>query len=122
MRSIRSITILATLAATLLMPAVASATTVDECQAAITSLAAQTEAATFIGKNAAKEVAGLVRTLAGASETLAAGKLDNTVTKLTDYRLHAEKLGQDGKLDATDAAALLQSTDAAIACVQSIGA
>ena len=72
-------------------------------------------------QQAAKEEAGLLRTLDGASETLSAGKLADTIKKLTDFQSHAVTLGQDGKLDPVDAARLEQLADAAIACVAAIG-
>jgi hypothetical protein len=45
----------------------AQAQTVEECQAQIAALRRQTEEATFIGQNAAKDEAGLIGKLDGAS-------------------------------------------------------
>ena len=103
------------------LPTAVNAATVDECQAAIADIGTAASNATFVGKNAAKEETGLLRTLAGASETLAVGKISDTVKKLSDFRLHAVTLGEDGKLDPADAAVLAQLVDEAILCVNSIG-
>lgn len=117
----RALILVALLCAVAVPPAV-SAATASECQTAIDELRTATADATFIGKNAEKEEAGLLRKLDGASEALAAGKFDDAVKKLTDYRFHAVTIAEAGKLDPGDAAVLTQLADDAIACVGSIGA
>ena len=121
-RLLRHALVLSALLFALAVPPAASAATAQECQTQIESLAAATDSATFIGKNAAKEETGLLRTLAGAAETLAAGKLSDTVKKLSDFRSHAVTIGEAGKLDPADAEVLAQAADEAILCVSSIGA
>ena len=121
-RLLRHALVLSALLFALAVPPAVSAATAEECQTQIQGLATATDSATFIGKNAAKEEAGLLGKLDGASQALAAGKLADTVKKLTDFRSHAVTIGEAGKLDSTDAATLVGLTDDAIACVTSIGA
>ena len=121
-RSARALLVILTLLAAAVAPTAVRAATAADCQQQIDALSAATDASTFIGKNAAKEETGLLRTLGAASETLAAGKLDDTVKKLSDFQSHTATIGQAGKLAATDAADLVQGADDAIACVTSIGA
>ena len=120
-RLLRHALVLSALLVAFAAPSAANAATAEACQTQIDALATATDSATFIGKNAEKEEAGLLRTLAGASETLAAGKLADTVKKLSDFRIKAVAHGEDGKLNPADAEALVQLTDDAIACVTSIG-
>lgn len=93
-------TVLGALAGASLMLAagVASATTVGECQALITALRGDTEAATFVGKNAAKDEAGLIAKLDGASAKLPQGKFCDAKTKVTQYRDKVSALCGQGKL------------------------
>lgn len=121
-RSIRLALALATVLVTFAVPSLASAATVEECQAAITTLSVQTQDAEFFGRQAAKEEAGLVAKLAGASQALAAGKNADAVKKLTDFALHAGTIANAGKLDPTDGAALVEGANEAIACINAIGA
>jgi Tfp pilus assembly protein PilF len=117
-------TIAAVILATMLMvpAAVASASRVADCEAQIAALQDQTTSANFLGRQAAKDEAGLVAKLSEADAKLDQGKLADAQLKLEDYRSRVETLAASGKLDATDAAALMEGADAAIACVQTIGA
>ena len=120
--SIRSILAVGALAAALLAPSAVSAATVTECEQQLASLRTQVDASTFSGRNAAKEEAGLLGKLQAASDALAAGKYTNSVTKLGDFIEHTSTIAAAGKLDATQAAALVAGANDAIVCVSSIGA
>lgn len=122
MRGTRTIAA-AILATVLLVPAaVASASTVADCQTQIATLQEQTASADFLGRQAAKDEAGLVAKLSEATDKLDKGKLADAQAKLENYRSRVEVLAASGKLDASDAVALMEGADAAIACVQAIGA
>ena len=121
-RPFRSVLVLAALVVAVAAPAAVSASSVDECQAAIGQLREATATATYVGKQAAKEQAGLLGKLDGASRVLAVGKYADTVKKLTDFQSHVVTIGQTGKLDVSDAAVLTELADEAIACVDAIGA
>lgn len=64
----------------------ASATTIDECQALITTLQKQTESAVFTGRNAAKDEAGLIAKLGEAYNKLDVAKLADASQKVGQYR------------------------------------
>ncbi len=122
MRGTRKTIAAAILATMLMVPAaVASASTVADCEAQIAALQAQTASADFLGRQAAKDEAGLVGKLGEADAKLDQGKLADAQQKLEDYRDRVGTLAATGKLDATDASALIEGADAAIACVQAIG-
>ena len=103
-----------------LVPAPAAATTVADCQALITTLQQETQAATFTGANADMDRAGLLGKLSDAQTKLSEGKFTDAVGKLTDFKNKVVTLSAQGKLDPTDAATLEAGADAAIACVQSL--
>jgi hypothetical protein len=100
----------------------AGAATVDDCQGQITALQVATSEAEFTGQNAAKNQAGLLGKLEAASDALDAGKNADAIQKLTDFRTKVVTLNEQGKINPTDAADLIARADAAIACIQSIGA
>ena len=110
------------LLAALAVPTVVNAATAAECQLAVAEVRAEVEAGSFSGRQAAKEQASLLGKLEAASESLAAGKSAGAVQKLNDVRLHVVTISGAGKLDAADAAAIVDDVDAAIACVNSISA
>jgi hypothetical protein len=97
----------------------ASAQTVDGCQGEIDALITATESATFSGKNAGKDEAGLIGKLESASTKLGEGKNADAVQSLTDFRTKVSMLNEQGKIDPEDAAALIREADEAIACIQS---
>ena len=103
-----------------LVPAPAAAATVADCQALITTLQQETQAATFTGANADMDRAGLLGKLSDAQAKLSEGKFTDAVGKLTDFKNKVVTLSAQGKLDPTDAATLEAGADAAIACVQSL--
>ncbi len=103
-----------------LAPAPAAAETVTDCQALITTLQQETQAATFTGANADTDRAGLLGKLADAQTKLSEGKFTDAIGKLTDFRDKVATLSAQGKLDPTDAATLEAGADAAIACIQSL--
>ena len=92
-----------------------------DCQNQIDALRATAQSATYSGKNAEKEQAGLARSLDSATTTLSAGKYADTVKKLEDFKIKVQDLKASGKIDATSADALLAGADQAIACVQALG-
>ena len=110
------------LAASAVAVAPAGAATVGECQAQIDQLAAQTQAATFTGKNADKDRSGLLGKLTNANTKLSEGKNADAILKLQDFEAQVNTLAQTGKLAPADAQNLIAGADAAIACINSIGA
>jgi hypothetical protein len=98
----------------------AGAATTAECQAQIDQLATQTQAATFPGKNADRDRAGLLGKLTNANTKLSEGKNTDAILKLQDFQAQVRALGQTGKLAPADAERLDAGADAAIACIDSI--
>ncbi len=98
----------------------ARAQTVDECQADIAALREETENATFIGQNAAKDEAGLLAKLDSASAKLNQGKIQDALANLQSFRAKVVALDQQGKISHEDAVALIAGADEAIACVQGL--
>lgn len=103
-----------------LAPSPVAAATVADCQAQITTLQQETQAATFTGANADQDRAGLLGKLFDAQTKLSLGKFTDAAAKLTDFRDKVVTLSAQGKLDPTDAAVLEAGADAAIACVLSL--
>ena len=98
----------------------AHAQTVDECQADIAVLRTQTQSATFVGQNAARDQAGLVGKLDSANAKLSQGKFQDALANLQSYRAKVVALEQQGKISPTDASALIAGADETIACVQGL--
>jgi hypothetical protein len=98
----------------------AHAQTVDECQAGVAELRAQTLSTTFAGQNAAKDRAGLVAKLDSASAKLSQGKFQDALANLQSFRAKVGALEQQGKISSTNAAALISGADGSIACVQGL--
>ena len=99
----------------------AHAQSVDECQADIAALRAQTlSSTTFAGQNAAKDQAGLVGKLDSASAKLSQGKFQDALANLQSFRAKVVALEQQGKISPQDASALIAGADEAIACVQGL--
>ena len=98
----------------------AHAQNVDECQADIAALKVQTQNATFIGQNAAKDQASLIGKLDSASAKLSQGKFQDALANLQSFRAKVVALDQQGKIDHEDALALIAGADEAIACVQGL--
>ena len=98
----------------------AHAQTVDECQADIAALKVETQNATFMGQNAAKDQAGLIGKLDSASAKLDQGKLQDALANLQSFRAKVVALDQQGKIAHEDALTLIAGADEAIACVQSL--
>jgi hypothetical protein len=98
----------------------AYAQSVDECQADIAALRVQTQNATFIGQNAAKDQAGLIGKLDSASAKLSQGKFQDALANVQSFRARVVALDQQGKIDDEDALTLIAGADEAIACVQGL--
>ena len=98
----------------------ANAQSVDECQADIAALRAQTLSTTFAGQNAARDQAGLVGKLDSASAKLSQGKFQDALANLQSFRAKVVALEQQGKISPQDASALITGADEAIACVQGL--
>jgi hypothetical protein len=99
----------------------AQAETVTDCQAKIAALRGQTENATsFLGKNAAKDEAGLLLKLDNASAKLAEGKNADAIQKLTNFRDTVAALNAQGKIDPEDANTLIGGANDAIACITAL--
>jgi hypothetical protein len=103
-----------------LAPSPVAAATVSDCQALITNLQTETQAATFTGQNADQDRAGLLGKLSDAQTKLSEGKFLDAAGKLTDYRDKVVSLSAEGKLDPTQAITLEAGADDAIACVLSL--
>ena len=98
----------------------AHAQTIDECQADIAALRAQTKDVTFIGQNAAKDQAGLVGKLDSASTKLSQGKFADALANLQSFRARIVTLDQQDKISHADATALITGADETLACVQGL--
>src|SRR5688572_15482967 len=91
----------------------------EGCQAQIAELQSLTASATFTGKNAAGDQAGLLEKLTDAQVKLSEGKPADAVVKLTQFRDKTATLAATGKLNPDEAAVLVAGAEQAIACVQS---
>jgi hypothetical protein len=99
----------------------AQAETLTDCQAKIAALRLETDnATTFLGKNAAKDEAGLLLKLDNANAKLVEGKDLDAIQKLTDFKNAVIALEAGGKIDSVDAAELLAGADDAIACITAL--
>jgi len=106
----------------LMATAPAQAQTLEECQE-IAALRLETENATiFLGKNAAKDEAGLLLKLDNANAKLVEGKYADASQKLTDFRNTVIALDAGGKVDPVDASELIAGANEAIAYVEGLGA
>lgn len=101
----------------------ASATTVDECQARLDTLRADTVAAGGAFTNPA-DVNRLVAKVDAASAKLAEGKTEDAVEKLVDFQttLNALANAPKPKVDAGVAQSLSAEAQAAIDCINGIEA
>jgi hypothetical protein len=112
------------LSALLVAPA-ANASTVEECQALIASLRADTESVVLTGRQADKNRAGLLGKLDNASTSLSRVKLCDAIKKLNDFKVKINQLIASGSIN-TDSSAgvtgqdLLSGADQAIACIQDL--
>src|SRR5215203_2496347 len=97
-----------------------SALTADDCQLKIANLRTATADATFLGKNAEKDEAGLIGKLDSASAKLGEGKNADAIQSLNDFRDKVIMLNEQGKIDPDDAAALIAGADDAIACINGL--
>jgi hypothetical protein len=98
----------------------AQAQTVDECQADIAALRTQTQSATFVGQNSAKDQAGLVGKLDSANAKLSQGKFQDALANLQSFRARVVALDQQSKILDSDASNLVAGADEAVACVQGL--
>jgi len=100
----------------------ASASTVDECQAKLATLRANTVAAqtSFASE---KDFNGLVAKLDAASAKLAAGKNSDAVEKLVDFQttLNALATAPKPKADPVVAQSLIAEAQGVIDCINAIG-
>lgn len=122
MKSNITVVVALVILATLIFAAPAQAATVTDCQAQIAVLRTQTQQATFLGQNAAKDQAGLLDKLDLASTKLALGKNPDAAQKLTDFRNKVIQLDAQGKISHEDAVMLIDGANQAIACIQSLNA
>ena len=99
----------------------ASAATVEECQAQLTTLRTDTVAAT--GSLNAKDASGLVAKVDAATAELAAGKNADATQKLTDYqaKLSALASAPKPKVDPVAATTLTTQAQQTVDCIASLG-
>lgn len=98
----------------------ASATTIGECQALITTLQGQTASAEFTGRNATKDENGLIAKLGEAYNKLNVAKLADASQKVGQYR---DKVGTL-KVTAgspVSTAELIDGANEVLGCIGSIG-
>jgi len=102
---------------------IASATTIGECDGLISTLTTQTKGATFVGRNAEKDLAGLLGKLMEASDKLHVAKLADASLKVSQYRDKVNTLCSQGKI-APDSdpscGALLDGANGVLSCIGSI--
>ena len=123
MTAIRLTVVLAALLAFAAMAAApASASTVEECQAKLATLRADTVAAGESITNA-KDFNGSVTKLDAASAKLTAGKNADAVEKLVDFQttLNALATAPKPKVDPTVAGTLSGEAQGVIDCINAIG-
>lgn len=94
-----------------------------QCEASIAELRAATEVVGITGKNAAKDRAGLLAKLDGASAALARGKLCTAIQKLRDFRNKVNQLIVSGSINTDPTLGvtgqdLVSGADEAIACIE----
>jgi len=95
----------------------AYAQSISECQALITALRVNTEAASIEGKNAEKDFAGLVGKLNEAALKLDQAKFCDAIIKLNDYKARVQQLASAGRLTFEAADQLTGGADKAITCI-----
>ena len=100
-----------------------NANAIQDCQALIAALRADTEAVIITGKNAEKDRAGLIGKLDAASADLSSGKLCGAIRKLTDFRDKVNQLIAAGRINSDPTAGvtgqdLVDDANEAIACIQ----
>ena len=101
----------------------ASASTVQDCQALIAALRADTQTVIIVGKNAEKNRAGLLGKLDDASVAINSGKLCSAIRKLNDFRVKVNQLIASGSINTDPAVGvtgqdLVNQATEAINCVQ----
>ena len=102
---------------------VVSTTTVSsDCQGLITALIAQTQTSPVTTKNRDRDINGLVKILSDANALLGAGKNADAAVKLANYVTKVEQLAAAGNLDTASADGLIAEANAAITCINAIGA
>jgi hypothetical protein len=100
----------------------AIANTVQDCQALISMLRADTQSVVIVGKNAEKNRAGLLGKLDDATTSLERGKPCDAIGKLTDFRNKVNQLIASGSINTDPAVGVTgqdlanQATDA-INCI-----
>jgi hypothetical protein len=72
---------------------------------------------TITGKNAEKDLSGLLGKLDAASAALSTGKNADAVRKLTDFKAKVQQLAAAGHISSGDASSLAAQADQAIACI-----
>jgi hypothetical protein len=100
----------------------ASATTVDECIAAINVVQGDLAGVNIVGINADRTRAGLNSKLDGAKLKLQQGKFNDALQKMTDFKSAVVTKASAGKITdgTTTVAQLLADTDTAIDCINSL--
>ena len=103
----------------------AHATTVSEVQAMIASLRTKTEGVAITGKNAEKDLNGLVGKLNEATLKVNQAKFCDAVAKLNDFKAKVNQLIAAGKINQDPAAGttgqeLLADADATIAALNEL--
>lgn len=101
----------------------ASARTIQDCQALIAVLRADTVAVVIVGKNAAKNRVGLLGKLDAAATSIERGKLCDAIRKLTDFQDKVNQLIASGSINTDPAVGvtgqdLLDGATDAINCIQ----
>lgn len=100
-----------------------AAITITERAAGIEAVRNAVNSVTFLGRQAAKEQAGLLQKLDAAQVKLEAGKFDDAIQKLTDFTdaVIALRDAAKPKISPEDAQTLLDAANAAILCIGGTG-
>jgi hypothetical protein len=103
--------------------AVRPAGAVQDCQASIDAVRADTEVVVLTGRQAEKNRAGLLGKLDNATRELGRGKLCDAIAKLTDFRNKVNQLIASGSINNDPASGvtgqdLVNGANEAIACIQ----
>ena len=106
-----------------MMPTQVVSPIVAECDAGIEAVRHAVNSVTFLSRQPAKDQAGLLQKLDAAQAKLEAGKFDDAIQKLTDFKnaVIALRDAAKPKIGPEDAQTLLDAANAAIGCIGGAG-
>lgn len=104
------------------IPHFATATTITECQADVSALRLQTQAATYLRDDQGLKLEQqLLFHLDKTSIELNRADTRDALKQMGDYSFTLKRGIESGKINATDGAALQTGADGVVACISTIG-